>query len=566
MAATTNQGTNIYEGTAPYIFISYSHRDYAAMEEITALFQKNNVRFWYDDGLHSGDDWNLVIAKHLQAATVCLLLLSSNSAASEYVKNELTFAMSHQVPIHTLLLEDFPLPLDIDMMTGRYQRILMQGNYSAELLKVLPAEIFIPEAGDSATPPQEKEHPLFSKEQMLLERQGTKTWLGRHKALQYPCLIREDSIKPADRSNAQELSVLAARISSPVFPEIIDTVILGDQMQTYERFRPEQFLDLYLENHSLNEETILDWTLRVVDALDLLFRQNLGLRDFARGSLMVTDQQTIGICRLQNPYYGLLRFQPETKMYYFEQELQNIAILLSQLCLGKSPHLPLRLIEEKRFNKRFLEKVNLVIQKCAKENGRTQYTNFAEIKSDLTAERISQNDKNFLKKRKVRLAQYEAQKADRAMLFTEKKAASPEAIVMPSSFLQTNVERDFGFEETVVLGGPQASVSCHSGSSAAHIRLMICSTGEIMEFSKTTVHIGTDISCDMVWKQPYVSRQHAIIRKLPDGSYAITDLNTANGTHILSEDGSKQRIPPHEERVVFTDSVIVIGEARIKIL
>ncbi len=557
--------SNIYEGNAPYIFISYSHRDFAAIEDITLLFQKNNVRYWYDDGLHSGDDWNMVIAKHLQAATVCLLLLSPNSAESEYVKNELSFAMSHQVPIHTLLLEDFSLPLDIDMMTGRYQRVLMQGAYSTELLNVLPAEIFMPEAGDSATSQQENEHPLFALEQELLERQGTKTWLGKHKTLKYPCLVRVDSIKPSDKAEAQALGVAAAGISHPVFPEIIDTVFLADKMLTYERFRKEQFLDIYLESHSLDEETVLDWSLSMVDALELLYRQNLVLRDFARGSLMVIDEQRIGLSRLQNPYYGLIRFRPETKMYYFEQELQDIAILIAQLCLGKNPHLPLRIIEEKRFDKHFLEKINLVIQKCTKVNGRTQYTDFTQIKEDLTAAKITRNDKKFLEQRRVRLAQYEAQKAKRAMLFTEKKAASPGEILMPATLPQINAERDFGFEETVTLGNAESS-GFSASDSAAHIRLMVCATGEIMEFSKTTIRIGRDTSCDMVWTQPYVSRLHTTIRKLPDGTYAVADLNTANGTYIFSEDGNSKRLLPDSEEIVFTGTVIAFGEAKAQIL
>ena len=84
----------------------------------------------------------MVIAKHLKNSAVCLLLLSPNSAASEYVKNELNFAMDHRIPIHTLLLKQFDLPLDIEMMTGRIQMVEMEGNFRSKLIKELPPEIF----------------------------------------------------------------------------------------------------------------------------------------------------------------------------------------------------------------------------------------------------------------------------------------------------------------------------------------------------------------------------------------------------------------------------------------
>ena len=119
----TTQSTGMYEGSAPYIFISYSHRDTVSITPVCNALRQNGGRFWYDSGLHSGDDWNMVIASHLEKATVCLLLLSREAAVSEYVKNELNFAQNHRIPIHVVLLESFELPIDIEMMLGRIQMI-----------------------------------------------------------------------------------------------------------------------------------------------------------------------------------------------------------------------------------------------------------------------------------------------------------------------------------------------------------------------------------------------------------------------------------------------------------
>ena len=92
-----------YEGDLPYVFISYSHLDIELRDELLAAFSKEGIRFWFDDGLHSGDDWNLSIANHLLTAALCLTILTPNSTKSEYVKDELNFAKQHNIPIHSLM-------------------------------------------------------------------------------------------------------------------------------------------------------------------------------------------------------------------------------------------------------------------------------------------------------------------------------------------------------------------------------------------------------------------------------------------------------------------------------
>lgn len=141
-----------YEGNEPYLFISYSHKDKDALDEIARFLDENHVRYWFDSGLHSGDDWNDVIAEHLRYAEACLLLLSPDSATSKYVKNELTFAINFEIPVHTLQIKTYvdadikELPLDIVMALGRLQMLKMQGNYREKLLCGLPAKVIASQA------------------------------------------------------------------------------------------------------------------------------------------------------------------------------------------------------------------------------------------------------------------------------------------------------------------------------------------------------------------------------------------------------------------------------------
>ena len=53
----SDRSPSMYEGNAPYIFISYSHRDTLRMTAVCNVLRQSGARFWYDSGLHSGDDW-----------------------------------------------------------------------------------------------------------------------------------------------------------------------------------------------------------------------------------------------------------------------------------------------------------------------------------------------------------------------------------------------------------------------------------------------------------------------------------------------------------------------------
>lgn len=49
---------------------------------------------------------------------------------------------------------------------------------------------------------------------------------------------------------------------------------------------------------------------------------------------------------------------------------------------------------------------------------------------------------------------------------------------------------------------------------------------------KAVINIGRDDECDIVLQAPQVSRQHAELRRLPDGGFELRDLNSINGTYV----------------------------------
>ena len=546
---TPIQSTGMYEGSDPYIFISYSHRDTASMIDVCSVLRKSGCRFWYDNGLSSGDDWNMVIASHLEKAAVCLLLLSGKSAKSEYVKNELNFAQNHRIPIHVILLESFVLPLDIEMMLGRIQMIEREAGYEQKLLKSLPGELFNTAFEQSDLGHEGISHPLFQLGDEIANRQGTISYRGIHKNLGYELLVQADYNCNASRESMLSQARIAANLSHPVFPKIYDVMIEDGSMYTFQEYRGETFLDLYLKDHTLQDTEIVEWISAIIDAMDYLFSKNLGLREFSYGSLVVTRDKKIALTRLQNSYYGVIKLQLENRQYYFEKEVEEIAVLLYQLCTGIIPVLPLDMINSDRLSKPFIDKVNLILQKSTKENHRIKYSSFREIITDLNLKRISMGDARFLKKRREKLREYKLIKKNNLRdVFTSNDSAVNNG----------SLEEEFGFESTVVITDERPL-------DTPLIRIRICSTGQLLEFAKDIIVIGRGQTCDMVLNQPSISRVHAKVYRISDMNYVLEDMNSHNASFYLSRDQSLHRLNPGQKVNVQKGEIIQLADIKLQL-
>lgn len=102
-----------YEGTDPFIFFSYSHKDEETAYPILDQLVKSGYRIWYDEGIHPGANWPEVIASHLSQSSACLALFSANSAESHNCKNEINQIMMNKKPLIILQLGDFPMTVSM---------------------------------------------------------------------------------------------------------------------------------------------------------------------------------------------------------------------------------------------------------------------------------------------------------------------------------------------------------------------------------------------------------------------------------------------------------------------
>ena len=111
-------GITPYEGTQPYIFLSYAHADAPAVMEIGAHLQAAGCRVWYDGGIELGSEWPEYIAAHLAGAAVMLAFLSDAYIRSDSCRKEMHFAQTRKIRTVNIFLEETALTPGMEMQIG----------------------------------------------------------------------------------------------------------------------------------------------------------------------------------------------------------------------------------------------------------------------------------------------------------------------------------------------------------------------------------------------------------------------------------------------------------------
>lgn len=77
-----------YEGSEPYLFVSYAHKDSRAVIPVIHELHSKKYRVWYDEGIAPGSEWPHNIATHLERASAVIVFASKNYIASPNCQNE----------------------------------------------------------------------------------------------------------------------------------------------------------------------------------------------------------------------------------------------------------------------------------------------------------------------------------------------------------------------------------------------------------------------------------------------------------------------------------------------
>ncbi|HSJ88327.1 MAG TPA: toll/interleukin-1 receptor domain-containing protein [Anaerolineales bacterium] len=115
------------------IFISYSRKDIAFVRKLAGDLETAGYDVWWDvSNLRGGDDWVRVIPEAIRASDHFIVVLSSNSVASEWVEKEYTQALHLRRRIIPVMRERTTVPFAlntlnyIDFTTGDYAASLNQ--------------------------------------------------------------------------------------------------------------------------------------------------------------------------------------------------------------------------------------------------------------------------------------------------------------------------------------------------------------------------------------------------------------------------------------------------------
>ena len=120
-----------YEGSGPYVFVSYSHADQGEVYRIIEALQKR-CHVWFDEGIHSGSDYTDFLAKKVKGAALFIFFISNDALSSEFCKSEMHFAFENKIPFLNIeLKKNIRFTDDFKLLYSRFQRfpIYKYGNY-----------------------------------------------------------------------------------------------------------------------------------------------------------------------------------------------------------------------------------------------------------------------------------------------------------------------------------------------------------------------------------------------------------------------------------------------------
>jgi Tol biopolymer transport system component len=128
-----------YQGSDPYIFVSYSHKDAGAVFTELSWLRDQGFNIWYDEGIKPGSEWRSELADAIQGCHLFLYFVTSNSVESEHCVRETNFALEQNRTILAVHLEETAVPSSLSFSLGGTQAVLRyeltELDYRLKLLK-----------------------------------------------------------------------------------------------------------------------------------------------------------------------------------------------------------------------------------------------------------------------------------------------------------------------------------------------------------------------------------------------------------------------------------------------
>lgn len=131
-----------YRGSEPYVFVCYAHRDAETVYADLVALDGHGVRIWYDEGIPAGSSWRGEIAAAIKGADRLLYFISDASLHSKHCLREVDYALTHDVEIIPIYLEEVTLPGELDLVLNRVHGLFREKDsmYMEHLVGALRGE------------------------------------------------------------------------------------------------------------------------------------------------------------------------------------------------------------------------------------------------------------------------------------------------------------------------------------------------------------------------------------------------------------------------------------------
>lgn len=132
-----------YIGDEPYLFVSYSHRDTAAVYPILDMLYDNKYRLWYDESCETGNDFRDELKNKIEGCSGVVLFVSESSMNSPFCGMEILCAKEKNKRIFPVYLGDsldIPPAFQIFLSNLHHSSASDKKKMLTSLLRDLPAE------------------------------------------------------------------------------------------------------------------------------------------------------------------------------------------------------------------------------------------------------------------------------------------------------------------------------------------------------------------------------------------------------------------------------------------
>ena len=128
-----------YRGDEPYVFVCYAHEDEVTVYPDIQQLHDRGTNIWYDEGISAGRVWRAEIARSIQGASKFLYFISKASLESSHCAREVEYALSKEIPVVPVYLDESELTPELDLVLNRVHALhrTVDERYQEHLLDAL---------------------------------------------------------------------------------------------------------------------------------------------------------------------------------------------------------------------------------------------------------------------------------------------------------------------------------------------------------------------------------------------------------------------------------------------